>query len=39
MKELSPKERCFKVLNGEIPDRVPVIPQKQIILLRAKELS
>mgnify|MGYP006272307389 CR=1 FL=1 len=27
MNPLSPKERCLKVLNGELPDRIPVIPQ------------
>ncbi len=27
MKTLSSLQRCLKVLNGELPDRVPVIPQ------------
>lgn len=33
MNELSPLERCMKVLHGEMPDRVPVVPQSFLLSL------
>lgn len=27
MKTMSSLERCFAVLNGEVPDRIPIVPQ------------